>query len=212
MGRRLYSQETSPCQPQQWAKEMDAFELQDAQTAPPEGAVVFVGSSSIRLWDLKKWFPDLQAINRGFGGSQLCDSVHYADLLVLRRRPRAIVLYAGDNDIAGGKSAEQVAGDFRAFVAKVRKALPETPIIYIAIKPSIARWKLAGKMKEANSLIQRQCSQEEGLRYVDVWTPMLGPNGQPRGELFRDDGLHLNDAGYDLWTELVRPLVADFAK
>ncbi|RIK88340.1 MAG: hypothetical protein DCC67_00835 [Planctomycetota bacterium] len=204
--------QTSPCEPQRWAPEMAAFEKQDAQSPPPKRGLLFVGSSSIRLWDLEKSFPELPAINRGFGGSQLCDSVHHAELLVLKHQPAKIVVYAGDNDIAAGKSPEQVAGDFQALVATVRAALPRTPIIYIAIKPSIARWKLAEKMKRANKLIEAQCAKNEGLHFVDVWRPMLGDDGQPRRELFRDDGLHLNDAGYALWAELVKPMLLDAAK
>jgi len=199
--------EPKGCRPEAWAEAIAAFEKQDAKEAPPKEGVLFVGSSSIRMWDLKKSFPDLPAINRGFGGSQICDSTHYADALVIKHQPRVVVLYAGDNDIAqGGKKAEQVYRDFREFVAKVHQALPETRVVFISIKPSIARWKVADKMQEANKLIAADCEKkDDNLVFVNVWDAMLGEGGRPRKELLLEDGLHLNDAGYELWTKLLRP-------
>lgn len=190
-----------------WAKEIAAFEDADAKDPPPQGAVLFVGSSSIRLWDTAKAFPEAETINRGFGGSQICDSTYFADLLVVKHRPRAIIFYAGDNDIASGKSAEQVHVDFLAFLRKVRASLPETPIVFISIKPSIARWKLAEEMQVANMLIAAECENFEELKYVDVWPAMLDDQGQPRKDIFREDGLHMNEAGYALWNELLKPFV-----
>jgi hypothetical protein len=197
----------SPCKPEVWQATIEKFEEQDAKDPPPKDAVVFVGSSSVRLWDLAKSFPDIPTINRGFGGSQICHSTYYADQLVVKHQPRLVVLYAGDNDVAAGKSAEQVHGDFRAFVAAVRKGLPKTPIAFISIKPSIARWNLADTMQTANRLIAADCEKDKSLQFIDVWAPMLGEDGKPRKELFRQDGLHMNDAGYQVWNDLVRPLL-----
>lgn len=199
----------SPCKPEVWQKAIDEFVAADAATPPPQDAVLFVGSSSVKLWDLKKSFPDLVAINRGFGGSQLCHSAHFADELVVKPQPRLVVLYAGDNDVNAGKTAEQVHGDFRAFVANVRKGLPETPIIYISIKPSILRWKRRETMQAANRLIASDCEKDETLQFLDVWDPMLGDDGLPRKELFRNDGLHLNAEGYKVWNDLLRPMLVD---
>jgi lysophospholipase L1-like esterase len=150
-----------------------------------------VGSSSIRGWDLPKYFPKWPTINRGFGGSQLHDAVHFLDRIVLPYRPRVVVLYAGDNDIAGGRRPKQVWMDFRDFVTRVRAALPDTQIVYIAIKPSPARWKLVGDMRRANELIRALIQTDPRLHYVDVDRPMLGPDGQPRRKLYQQDGLHL---------------------
>jgi lysophospholipase L1-like esterase len=197
----------STSKPETWRKEIAAFEKQDAESPPPRDAVLLVGSSSIRLWDTVKWFPDVPTINRGFGGSQICDSTQFADELIVKHHPRLIVFYAGDNDIAAGKSAEQVQVDFRAFVSKVRASLPETPIAFISIKPSIARWKLADEMRKANALIAAECKTADALEYVDVWPAMLDKEGQPRKEILRDDGLHMNESGYQLWTELLKPIV-----
>jgi len=191
-----------------WAKEMAAFTEQD-QKAPAIGGVVFVGSSSIRLWDLAKYFPNLPAINRGFGGSQMIDSVNHADLLVIRHKPRTVIVYAGDNDLAAGKSPEQVSDDFRAFVAKVRSALPETRVAYIGIKPSIQRWAIVAKVRQTNALIREYCDTDDRLGFIDVDGTMLGWDGKPRKDLFIEDGLHLSPKGYALWTVLVQPFVED---
>lgn len=188
-----------------WENEIQAFERQDAKHRPAENAVLFVGSSSIRLWKLDESFPDLNAINRGFGGSQLADAVHFAERIVIPYRPRLVVLYAGDNDLAAGKKPEQVLADFKQFAAKVNAALPETRIAYLAIKPSIKRWSLVDRIRETNAAIEQFISGDKRLTYVDVFQPMLAADGQPRPELFLADGLHLNAEGYKLWASVVQP-------
>ncbi|WP_166819830.1 SGNH/GDSL hydrolase family protein [Thalassoroseus pseudoceratinae] len=192
-----------------WESTIQKFEQADKKQSPPKGAILFVGSSSIRLWDLENSFPEHTVINRGFGGSEVADSLFYADRIVTKHQPRQVVMYAGDNDIAHNKTPETVARDFRQFVKKVRQELPNVPIAYIAIKPSLSRWKLAETMKEANALIEQQCEANENLEYIDVWNPMIGKDGKPRPELFRDDGLHLNKKGYTLWNSLVEPVLVD---
>ncbi|MCA9237894.1 MAG: hypothetical protein KDA44_20610 [Planctomycetales bacterium] len=188
-----------------WAKEMAAFEKQDAAAPPAPGSIIFVGSSSIRMWNLDKWFPDLPVVNRGFGGSTIADSVYFADTLVIKHNPSVIVFYAGDNDLAGGMSPEQVHRDFQEFVSVVRESLPETPIAYVAVKPSIARWKLADEIQAANALIAADCAEDDTLMFLDVWPPMLGADGKPKQELFLADGLHMSDAGYQIWVDMLRP-------
>ncbi len=197
------SQQKSPAG--RWEKTIEVFERQDGQKPPPKDAVLFVGSSSIRFWDLKKSFPDLEVINRGFGGSELADSAFYAPRIVVKYQPRMVVLYAGDNDIGAGKTPERVFADFKDFVRAVHTPLPRTKIVYLSIKPSISRWKLVDRMRKANSSIEEYCKQGDGLVYLDVATPMLGPDGKPRPELFRRDGLHLNEKGY---VALGRPVAA----
>ena len=189
----------------QWEKDIRAFEAKDRQAPPPQGEIVFVGSSSVRGWDLAKCFPNLKAINRGFGGSQLADSVRFADRIVTPCKPRIVVLYAGDNDIASGRTPERVLADFKAFVKKVRRVQPKARIVFISIKPSIARWPLAGKMQQANKFIEQFVKTDKRLAYVDIWPAMLGADGKPRKELFQPDGLHLSAEGYQVWTEAVRP-------
>ncbi len=188
-----------------WEGEIRRFESFDHKHPTPSGGVVFVGSSSIKLWDLKKSFPNLDALNRGFGGSELADSVHYLDRLVLRHKPRLVVLYAGDNDIGRGKTPDQITADFDAFVAAVRKDLPETKIIYIGIKPSVLRWNLAGVMQETNVKIASRCKAYPNCEFIDVWPAMLKEDGTPNRDLFVWDGLHMNEAGYEIWAKLVSP-------
>ena len=203
------SEAPSPCKPEVWQGAMAEFEKQDAQKPAPQDIVVFVGSSSIRMWDLAKWFPDMPTLNRGFGGSQICDAAHFADVLVIKHKPRAVVFYSGDNDVAAGKTAEQVHADFCEFMKKLRADLPETPVVFISIKPSIARWKMRDTMREANRLIAGERRRDKHLEYVNVWPAMLGEDGQPRKDIFLEDGLHMNDAGYRLWVDLVSPLLLD---
>lgn len=188
-----------------WESAIQAFEKQDAEQSIPTNGIVFVGSSSIRLWDLKKWFPDRNAINRGFGGSEVADSLAFADRIILKHEPRVVVVYAGDNDIAHGKTPRQVHDDFKQLVELTHGKLPKTKIVYIAVKPSIKRWALVDQVREANRLIAELAGHDERLEFVDIDKPMIGEDGMPRKELFVEDGLHLSDKGYELWTSLVRP-------
>lgn len=191
----------------QWEDAIDKFDQQDSETPPAKDGIVFIGSSSIRRWDLLKYFDDLDPppVNRGFGGSQIVDATHFVDRLVLKHQPRTVVFYSGDNDIASGKSAADVASDFAEFCKATHAKLPEARIVWISIKPSPSRWRFGTEAQAANSRIRKVCDVDERLTFVDVWTPMLGDDGQPRPELFAKDMLHLNAAGYELWTNLVRP-------
>ena len=152
-------------------------------------------------------FAGHKVFNRGFGGSHLCDSLAFADRIVIPYQPKLVVLYAGDNDIASGKSPEQVFADFKAFVAKVQAALPETRIAYVSIKPSPSRMRFVEQFKTTNRLIREFAARDEKLIYLDVFTPMLGSDAQPRAELFVSDQLHLSEAGYKLWTGVLKPVL-----
>ncbi len=191
--------------PDRWEADIRAFEELDRKAPPPRDAVLFVGSSSIRLWDLPRSFPGLKAINRGFGGSCVGDSVRFAPRIVLPYAPAVIVFYAGDNDIAAGKAPETVCDDYRAFVKAVHEHLPATRIVYIAIKPSIQRWKLIDAMRAANALIEAAAAADPRLAFVNLEPAMLGANDMPRRELFVADGLHLSAEGYALWAALLAP-------
>lgn len=187
-----------------WESSIKAFEARIASGESRPGSVLFIGSSSIRLWDLESSFPDTGAVNHGFGGSEVADSVHFFARIVKPLQPRMIVMYAGDNDIAKSKTAERVHRDFREFRKLVKRDLPEdTKLGFIAIKPSIKRWNLSEEMAKANGLIAADCSADDHMEYIDIWNPMLGADGRPRPELFAADGLHLNEAGYELWTSIV---------
>ncbi len=196
-----------PKGPERWESSIAEFEADDKANPPADGEIMFLGSSSIRMWDVRKWFPNLPVINRGFGGSQIADSLFYAERIVIPRRPRVIVFYAGDNDIAGGKTPEQVFADYQAFVAKIHEHLPGTKIIFVPIKPSISRWKLVELGRKTNRMIEELSSEDDLLDYINIDTPMIGTDGRPRKELFLKDGLHMSDAGYEIWTDLVMPRV-----
>jgi lysophospholipase L1-like esterase len=190
-----------------WDKAIAGFEARDRDSGmPTPGGIVFVGSSSIVKWTtLAADFPGLPVLNRGFGGSQIADSTYYAGRIVLPYKPRTVVLYAGDNDIAAGHTTEQVVGDFQTFARKVRDALPETKLLFLAIKPSPSRARLEPEMVAANAAIARWMGGQPNMTFVDVHPPMLGPDGQARPELFGPDRLHMNAEGYRLWTKVLAP-------
>lgn len=187
-------------------KDIQAFEAADRAKAPPKGALLFIGSSSTRLWQtLQQDFPEHTVINRGFGGSEIADAVHFAERIVIPYQPRLIVLQAGGNDINAGKTPEQVLLDFQSFVSKVRASLPHVRIVFASLNPSPARWAQADRQKEANQLIKDFIAAEAGLDYIDLWAAFLGPDGTPRGDLFVADRLHNNAEGYKLRAALTRP-------
>jgi lysophospholipase L1-like esterase len=195
----------------QWRGEIDALTANDAAHPPPMNGVLFVGSSSIRMWTtVAEDFPGVPVINRGFGGSMIPDSTFYADRIVVPYRPKLIVLYAGDNDVEGDHWPAQVVADFAAFVARVRRDLPRTAIAFVSIKPSVARWKLWPRMREANAGVARWAATQHDIRYIDVASKMLDANGGPRPELLREDGLHMRAAGYAIWIAALQPVLARY--
>lgn len=189
-----------------WEGDIRQFEAADHKSPPPKEGILFIGSSTIRLWkSLQQDFPEHAVINRGFGGSQMADSVYFIDRIVLPYKPRQIVVYAGGNDLAAGKPPEEVSKDFQAFVEKVRAQLPETRISYMSIGPSNARWSHAEKQQQANRLIKQYIDAGKNLDYIDVWDQFLGTDGKPRDEFFVADRLHNNEAGYKIRVAAVRP-------
>ncbi len=193
--------------PNRFAGEIKAFAEWDSKNAVPAEPVLFVGSSSIRMWRTHDCFPSLPVVNRGFGGSHISDVLHFADRLVFPYRSQVIVFYAGDNDIAAGKSAERVFEDYRKFVGIVRAKLPEARVVFLSIKPSESRWSLWPEMKKANELVQDLSRKDDRLLFADLATPVLGVDGKPRSELFLGDKLHLSPAGYAVWTQALVPVL-----
>jgi lysophospholipase L1-like esterase len=187
-----------------WEPEIHAFERHDRIDPPPQNAVLFIGSSSFRKWTaMAEDFPGVQVINRGFGGSQLDDSTAFAERIIFPYHPRVIVLYAGDNDLAAGKSPNDVAGEYTNFVRIVHERLPQTRMVFVSIKPSLARWKLKDEIIETNRRIAAM--HGDHLDFVDVYPHMLGPDGKPRKDLLLSDGLHPSEKCYRLWASLIRP-------
>jgi lysophospholipase L1-like esterase len=188
-------------------------ELQAYDRAPaPRDAAVFYGSSSIRLWEnLAASFPGIPVVNRGFGGSTLAECIDLLPRLIFPLRPAALVLYAADNDLDQGASPEHVEYLFHQFIQRIREPFPSIPIAFLSVKPSPSRFWNIGNIRRANSLIQAAAAQYPGVTYLDLFTAMLSPAGASRPELFTEDGLHMNSAGYDLWTQKVRPWLTSLA-
>jgi lysophospholipase L1-like esterase len=205
LGAMLAASTALAQQPDRWERFGAAYDEADKVSPPLKHQIVFVGSSTIRRWDVASYFPDLKIINRGIDGTELSDALKYIDRLVLRYEPRLVVVYAGDNDIGGGKLSEQVSVDFERFVRAVQTRLPETRILYIGIKPSPLRWLQVDRMRLANQVIRTICERDDRLAFLDFDNLMLGWDEKPRRELYVEDGLHLSPQGYQLWTAVLRP-------
>ncbi|WP_400192372.1 SGNH/GDSL hydrolase family protein [Hymenobacter sp. B81] len=198
--------QTTPERARIWAGAMRAFARQDSLAPPPAGGSVFTGSSSIVGWrSLATDFPGRPLLNRGFGGSHFPDVIQHFEQVVKRYRPRQVVLYVGDNDLGAGRTPAQVIESYRTFARRLRRELPGTRLLYLAIKPSPSRWHLQPQMREVNRAIRRYCRFRPGRRFADVAAPMLGPSGKPRPELYQADSLHMTAAGYALWKRVVGP-------
>jgi hypothetical protein len=190
-----------------WAREIRRFEQSDRKKLPSQNAVVFVGSSTIRFWStLAEDMSPLPVIQRGFGGSRMLDSVHYADKIVIPYNPSAVVVFSGTNDISGKtpKSAEYVSSKFKEFCAVIHASLPQTPIYFISITPTPGRWKHWPTIQEANRLIEQYTDSDEHLHFIDTTSNFLDETGLPQRKLYRWDRIHLNSSGYKLLTAAVR--------
>ncbi len=189
-----------------WEKDIAAFEAADKTNPPPQNAILFLGSSGFRRWTtLAQDFPNHRVINRAFGGSQIADSTHFAERIIFPYKPKMIVMRAGSNDLKAGKSSEQVADDFKAFVAKIHKRLPQTEIIYVSMNPTPARWNQHDREVAANTAIAAFAKEAPRVKYIETHDYYLGPDGQPRADLTVADKLHFNAEGYKILTKLIRP-------
>ena len=200
--------------PARYEDAVKKFENSDVQKMPPAGAVLCIGSSSMRMWHeyIKEDLSPLTVIPRGFGGSTMKDVLHFVDRIVIPYKPRAILLYEGDNDSKAGVSTELFKSTFESFVQRVHAALPETRIYLLAVKPSISRIKLMPVMQEFNAVMQRACKESPLLTYIDVFSPMLDDSGSPLKHIFLKDNLHMNRAGYLIWRDAVRPVLVEAEK
>lgn len=190
---------------ERFEKAILAFEAADQTKPPPQNAILFTGASNIVGWKtLAEDFPGLVVFNRGFGGSFIADCVYYADRIVIPYKPRIIVLRAGGNEIAAGKTPEKVADDFKAFAEKVRANLPDTKIAYWSMTPSVKRVANWDREAKANDLIQSYIATGKNLVYIDATKSTLGADGKPRPDLFKD-GLHFNAEAYKISAKILRP-------
>lgn len=169
--------------------------------------IVFTGSSSVRLWKkLEESFPNHQILNTGFGGSQASDLLYFLNDLVLTYNPKKVFIYEGDNDLWAKKRPNKVIGTTQEIIRRIKANEPTTKIILIAAKPSISRWKMRGRYKRLNRKMKRISKNDPYLYYVDVWNPML-ENRKLKTDIFIEDGLHMNQKGYDIWYNAMIDLV-----
>ncbi len=194
--------------PTKWEKNIAAFESADKAMPPPAQGIEFVGSSTMVKWkSLKEDFAGLPVFNRGFGGSQSSDVLYYLDRIVLPYKPKTIVFYAGDNDLAAGRKAEQVIDTWKQLMSKLTTALPETKVIYLSLRPSVKREALLQEQQKVNAGIKALIGDRKNVQFVDLSPALLGPDGKARADLLVKDMLHLNDEGYRVLTSIVKPLL-----
>ena len=205
---QLYSeiQKSRSEDPLVWEEQVIELEQQTRDLHPPGKAIVFIGSSSIRLWStLTEDMAPLPVIQHGFGGAKLHDVVHYADRLVVAYHPRAVVVFAGTNDIdpAAAKSPEVLLDSFKEFVALARSQQADLPIFYIGITPSILRWEVWPVAQATNQLIEQWTQSDANLHFIDTGDALLGSDGTPDKDNYVFDGLHLSEQGYKIWTRII---------
>jgi len=189
-----------------WEPEIAAYEAADRANPPAKGGILFIGSSTIRLWkSLERDFPEHKVMNRGFGGSEIADATHFADRIIFPYEPKQIFLRAGNNDIHNGRLPQEVAADFANFVRTVQERLPKTEIVFISLCPVPDRWGEKDKNRMLNSTIRRMALDMPRVSYVNAWKISLTKDGRARPELFAGDKLHFNAEGYKLLAERVRP-------
>jgi lysophospholipase L1-like esterase len=190
--------------PTRFAAEIEQFGPRPDLEAP----IVFTGSSSIRMWTgLEEAFPEATVLNRGFGGSHFSDLIVYIDECVLQYQPKQVFIYEGDNDIDAGEEPKAIFKEAKQLVKLLQKQLPGVDIVLIAPKPSLARWKWADQYVDLNGRLEKWAGRKKGVRFVDVWSIMLTEEGNPMPDIFIEDDLHLNEKGYAIWTEAIRPFL-----
>jgi lysophospholipase L1-like esterase len=193
---------------QPFANEIAAFKKQDSISFPPKNAILMVGSSSFRMWkDVNSYFPGYTIINRGFGGSTLPDVIRYANDIIMPYEPRQVIIYCGDNDLASSDTvtAEMVFQRFETLYNMIRKQYRKTSIAFVALKPSPSRQRLLPKVEKANTLISEFLKKKKRTVFIDVFHPMLLPDGTIMPDIFLEDKLHMNAKGYAIWQKAIAP-------
>ena len=188
--------------------EIQSFRKQDSVAMPAKNSILFVGSSSFRMWtNIKDDFRMHSVINRGFGGSSLPDIIRYADQIIFPYQPAQVVIYCGDNDLAASDTvtSQIVFERFQTLFNMIRKQLPETAVAFVSIKPSPSRAHLLPKVIAANNLIKEFLKGQTKSAYIDVFSAMVDQQGNPKPDLFIDDRLHMNQKGYAIWVEIIGP-------
>jgi lysophospholipase L1-like esterase len=190
--------------PSRFKKEVDSLVALNKPQATKD-AIVFTGSSSIRMWQgLQTAFPNHNVLNLGFGGSEMADLLYFVDELIISFKPKQVFIYEGDNDISLGRTEEQILASAESIVKKIKRSHPSLDIVFISPKPSIRRWEMKDKYVAFNKKFKDWTKTQQGVRYADVWTPMLDHNGIVLQDIFVTDNLHLNKKGYDIWAKVLK--------
>jgi lysophospholipase L1-like esterase len=194
---------------EQWETTIQQFEKSDQDNQPEPGAVLFVGSSSIAMWkDMADYFPEHRVLNRGFGGSEFSDLIYYADRVIYPYQPSKIFIYEGDNDLAAGDSPKSVLKKAKKLRKMIAKNLGrDIPAIFIAPKPSVARWNLKTEYEILNAMLKKYADKKANTEFADVWTPALDENGEVYKHIFLEDNLHMNADGYAIWKQVLQPYI-----
>jgi lysophospholipase L1-like esterase len=195
---------------QPFVQDIATFKKKDSASFPPGNAILFVGSSSFTMWkDVQKYFPAFSILNRGFGGSSLSDVSRYAEDIIFPYQPKQIVIYCGENDLAGDSTITDkiVYQRFVELFNQIRNKMPDMPVAFISLKPSPSRWHLKDKMTEANNRIKKMLKKKKAAAFINVWDAMLNTNGKPMDDIFLEDKLHMNAKGYAIWQKIIEPFL-----
>lgn len=198
-------------QENQFINEIKAFRKQDSIQKPQDGMLLFIGSSSFRLWkDVKSDFNNSNILNRAFGGATLLDLIYFQNDVVLNYKPKKIFIYCGENDVASSEKVtpKMVFKRYKTFYKTLRKEFPDTPILFVSLKPAISRWHMKDRMIATNKLIRGFMKNKKNAVFVDIWDAML-ENGEPKKDIFKEDNLHMNSKGYAIWVAKMNTLVND---
>ncbi|MYA37616.1 MAG: hypothetical protein F4030_05195 [Gammaproteobacteria bacterium] len=192
--------------PTRWESAMQAFDEQDRASPPPEGAIVLTGSSSIARWNdqAASALAPLTVIARGFGGSTMQEALYHLDRVALRYKPRAILIYEGDNDTWGRIPEDEIVDNFKQIVAKVHEELPETRVYVMSVKPSVARVDVWPAAQKVNGQLKAIAETDPLVHYVDAVTPFMKADGTVMTDIFIDDDLHFNTLGNLIWGSTIR--------
>lgn len=190
--------------PNRFKKEVEELDSAEYNFTPEKKLVVFAGSSSIRMWkDVQSYFPGYNVINNGFGGSHFSDLLYFYNQLILKPAPEILFIYEGDNDLASNKKPGKILKEAKLLIGKIQQDLPETHVVFISPKPSIARVHLKNEYIKFNKKLSKYCKKHENIEFADVWSPMLDKKGNVYKDVFLEDGLHMNKKGYDIWGKVI---------
>ena len=194
--------------PNRFKNSIDELNNKEYNFNPDKKLLLFTGSSSIKMWkNVPDYFPEYNVINNGFGGSHFSDLIFFYDKLITKQTPDILFIYEGDNDIASGKKPSKIIKQAKELVKQIKADLPQTKIIFIAPKPSIARWNLKKDYNKLNKKLAKLCKKQDNTEFADVWNIMLDENGNVYTDIFIEDGLHMNKKGYDLWAKVIFELL-----